>query len=168
MFIQAPQEALSASSECESNLYCETRAKPVALRVMADAYRPVRVTSLLSTRHPEPVLGILPAKFGLHAVAGTFRVIGTGEPLGIFLLGGAVDAWRLSCRPVRLSSILAWLAELWTRGPESGWLPRSAHFAAPFFVFPTTSTTSSASFTNRGQSFSTASSRSNPGAPTSR
>jgi len=58
------------------------------------------------------VLGILPAKFGLHTVAGALRFIGAGEPLGIFLLGGAVDAWLLSWRPVRLASILAWLAEL--------------------------------------------------------
>lgn len=120
MFRQALQETLAASSDCKSNLYCETKAKPVALRVLANAYRMVHVTSLLTTRHPEPVLGILLAKLRLHAVAGMLRLIGTGEPLGVLLLGGVVDAWRLSCGPMRLASILAWLAKLWALGPAGG------------------------------------------------
>ena len=113
------------------------------------------------------VFGVAMAQVILNE-AEIVAAVGEGEPLGIFLLGGAVDAWLLSWRPVRLASILAWLAELWARGLESGGLPRSAHLAAPLLAFSTTSTTFSASATNRGQSASTASSRSNPGSPTSR
>lgn len=41
--------------------------------------------------HTEPVLRVLTTGFGFDGIAGSLGIAGTGEPLGVFLLGGTID-----------------------------------------------------------------------------
>jgi len=41
--------------------------------------------------HAEPVLRVLTTGFGFDGITGSLGISGTGEPLDVLLLGGAID-----------------------------------------------------------------------------